>query len=138
MRFDQKNWIHRCEHNMKELDYYRNQHIAAMSQSESGNVQDSAALRGKYGDLVNEKSLQKDQEVLVNDPSSNAADAMNQHYMSALRKYEAIKDEYDALRKRYDDLISSHSSTVNKVSQFLRPLVSLITAPGFLWKTFFF
>ena len=40
---------------------------------------------------------------------------MNQHYLSALRKYEAVKDEYDALRKRYDDLISSHSSAVNKV-----------------------
>lgn len=105
---------------MKELDYYRNQHIAAMNQTETGSVQESAALRGKYGDLVNEKSLQKDQEVLVTDPTANAADAMNQHYMSALRKYEAIKDEYDALRKRYDDLISTHTSAVNKVSLFIR------------------
>ena len=118
---------------MKELEYYRSQHIAAMSQSESTSVQESAALRGKYGDLVNDKqrlanevqALQKEvtelrcqnQEVLVTDSGGNAAaDAMNQHYLSALRKYEAIKEEYDSLRKRYDDLISSHSSAVNKVS----------------------
>jgi hypothetical protein len=35
--------------------------------------------------------------------------------MTALRKYEAVKDEYDSLRKRYDDLISSHTSAVNKL-----------------------
>lgn len=81
-------------------------------------------------DLVNDKQrldrevqvLQKEvselrcqnQEVLV--PDASNSDTMNQHYLSALRKYEAVKDEYDALRKRYDDLISSHSSAVNKVS----------------------
>jgi predicted nuclease with TOPRIM domain len=122
----------RCEHTMKELEYYRSQHIAAMSQPESTSVQESSALRGKYSDLVNDKqrldrevqALQKEvtelrcqnQEVHVGDPGGNAADAMNQHYLSALRKYEAMKDEYDSLRKRYDDLISSHSSAVNKVS----------------------
>lgn len=119
---------------MKELEYYRSQHIAAMSQSESTSVQESSALRGKYSDLVNDKqrldrevqALQKEvselrcqnQEVLVTDSGGNS-DAMNQHYLSALRKYEAIKDEYDTLRKRYDDVISSHSSAVNKVSWIL-------------------
>lgn len=118
---------------MKELEYYRNQQM--MSQSESAAVQDStsssAGLRGKYSDLMSDKqrldrevqALQKEvtelrcqnPEVVVVDPQSNA-DALNQHYLSALRKYEAIKDEYDSLRKRYDDLISSHSSAVNKVS----------------------
>lgn len=113
---------------MKELEYYRGQHIAVMNQLEATS-QESSALRGKYGDLVNDKqrldrevqALQKEvselrcqnQEVLVSDASNS--DTMNQHYLSALRKYEAVKDEYDALRKRYDDLISSHSSAVNKV-----------------------
>ncbi|XP_061936593.1 disks large homolog 5 isoform X5 [Apis cerana] len=113
---------------MKELEYYRGQHIAVMNQLEATS-QESSALRGKYGDLVNDKqrldrevqALQKEvselrcqnQEVLVSDASNS--DTMNQHYLSALRKYEAVKDEYDALRKRYDDLISSHSSAVNKL-----------------------
>lgn len=113
---------------MKELEYYRGQHRAAMNQLEA-TAQESSTLRGKYSDMINDKqrsdrevqALQKEvselrcqnQEVLVTDASNT--DAMNQHYLSALRKYEAIKDEYDSLRKRYDDLISSHSSTVNKV-----------------------
>ncbi|XP_054004564.1 disks large homolog 5 isoform X4 [Hylaeus anthracinus] len=120
--------IRRCEHTMKELEYYRGQHIPVMNQLEA-TAQESTALRGKYGDLVNDKqrldrevqALQKEvselrcqnQEVLVSDASNS--DTMNQHYLSALRKYEAVKDEYDALRKRYDDLISSHSSAVNKL-----------------------
>ncbi|XP_024942824.1 disks large homolog 5 isoform X5 [Cephus cinctus] len=128
LRHKHSDTIRRCEHTMKELEYYRGQHIAVMNQLEATS-QESAALRGKYSDLANDKqrldrevqALQKEvtelrcqnQEVLVSDASN--ADAMNQHYLSALRKYEAIKDEYDSLRKRYDDLISSHSSAVNKL-----------------------
>jgi hypothetical protein len=53
------------------------------------------------------------QDVIVSE--SGTSDALNQHYINALRKYEAVKDEYDSLRKRYDDLISSHTSAVNKL-----------------------
>lgn len=115
---------------MKELEYYRAQHIAVMNQLEATS-QESSALRAKYSDLVNDKQrLERDvqtlqqelselqrlqnQEVLVPDAAGN--DTMNQHYLSALRKYEAINDEYDSLRKRYDDLIATHSAAVNKVS----------------------
>ncbi|XP_012134885.1 MAGUK family member discs large 5 isoform X4 [Megachile rotundata] len=128
LRHKHSDTIRRCEHTMKELEYYRGQHIAVMNQLEATS-QESSALRGKYGDLVNDKqrldrevqALQKEvsdlrcqnQEVLVSDASNS--DTMNQHYLSALRKYDAVKDEYDALRKRYDDLISSHSSAVNKL-----------------------
>ncbi|XP_006569216.1 disks large homolog 5 isoform X3 [Apis mellifera] len=128
LRHKHSDTIRRCEHTMKELEYYRGQHIAVMNQLEATS-QESSALRGKYGDLVNDKqrldrevqALQKEvselrcqnQEVLVSDAGNS--DTMNQHYLSALRKYEAVKDEYDALRKRYDDLISSHSSAVNKL-----------------------
>lgn len=115
---------------MKELEYYRGQHIAVMNQLEATS-QESSALRAKYSDLANDKqrldrevqTLQKElselqriqnQDVLVSDAAGN--DPMNQHYLSALRKYEAVKDEYDSLRKRYDDLIASHSSAVNKAS----------------------
>lgn len=114
---------------MKELEYYRGQHIAVMNQLEATS-QESSALRAKYSDLANDKqrldrevqTLQKElselQRIQNQDVLSDAAgnDAMNQHYLSALRKYEAVKDEYDSLRKRYDDLIASHSSAVNKAS----------------------
>ncbi|KZC04634.1 Disks large like protein 5, partial [Dufourea novaeangliae] len=129
LRHKHSDTIRRCEHTMKELEYYRGQHIPVMNQLEATS-QESSALRGKYGDLINDKqrldrevqALQKEvselrsqnQEVLVSDATNS--DTMNQHYLSALRKYEAVKDEYDALRKRYDDLISSHSSAVNKAS----------------------
>jgi regulator of replication initiation timing len=125
-----KIYIYRCKHTMKELEYYRAQHIAVMNQLEATS-QDSSTLRAKYSDLVNDKQrLERDvqtlqqelselqriqnQEVLVSDAAGN--DTMNQHYLSALRKYEAIKDEYDSLRKRYDDLIATHSAAVNKVT----------------------
>ncbi|GLG94080.1 Uncharacterized protein GBIM_01355, partial [Gryllus bimaculatus] len=49
------------------------------------------------------------------DGEANAGDSLNQHYINALRNYEALKDEYDSLRKRYDDLVSSHSSAVTKL-----------------------
>ncbi|XP_014609280.1 PREDICTED: disks large homolog 5 isoform X4 [Polistes canadensis] len=128
LRHKHSDTVRRCEHTMKELEYYRGQHIAVMNQLEATS-QESSALRGKYGDLVNDKQrldrevqvLQKEvselrcqnQEALV--PDTNNGDAMNQHYLSALRRYEAIKDDYDSLRKRYDDLITSHSSVVNKL-----------------------
>ncbi|XP_072743458.1 disks large homolog 5 isoform X5 [Anoplolepis gracilipes] len=129
LRHKHSDTIRRCEHTMKELEYYRGQHIAVMNQLEATS-QESSALRAKYSDLANDKqrldrevqTLQKElselqriqnQDVLVSDAAGN--DAMNQHYLSALRKYEAVKDEYDSLRKRYDDLIASHSSTVNKL-----------------------
>ncbi|KAL6434628.1 hypothetical protein ACFW04_006164 [Cataglyphis niger] len=129
LRHKHSDTIRRCEHTMKELEYYRGQHIAVMNQLEATS-QESSALRAKYSDLANDKqrldrevqTLQKElselqriqnQDVLVADAASN--DAMNQHYLSALRKYEAVKDEYDSLRKRYDDLIASHSSAVNKL-----------------------
>ncbi|XP_020294880.1 disks large homolog 5-like isoform X3 [Pseudomyrmex gracilis] len=127
LRHKHSDTMRRCEH-MKELEYYRAQHIAVMSQLEATS-QESSTLRAKYGDLANDKqrldrevqTLQKElselrlqnQEVLVSE--ATGSDAMNQHYLSALRKYEAIKDDYDSLRKRYDDLISSHSSAVNKL-----------------------
>ncbi|EFN86554.1 Disks large-like protein 5 [Harpegnathos saltator] len=124
LRHKHSDTIRRCEHTMKELEYYRGQHIAVMNQLEAAS-QESSALRGKYGDLANDKqrldrevqTLQKElselriqnQEVLVSDAAGND---MNQHYPPALRKYDAVKDEYDSLRKRYDDLIASHSSAL--------------------------
>lgn len=111
---------------MKELEYYRGQHIAVMNQLEAAS-QESSALRGKYGDLASDKqrldrevqTLQKElSELRLQNQEVLVSDGNDQHYLSALRKYEAVKDEYDSLRKRYDDLIASHSSAVNKASSW--------------------
>ncbi|XP_067206237.1 disks large homolog 5 isoform X2 [Linepithema humile] len=128
LRHKHSETMRRCEHTMKELEYYRGQHIAVMNQLEATS-QENSALRAKYGDLANDKqrldrevqTFQKElselQRIQNQEVLSDAAgnDSMNQHYLSALRKYEAVKDEYDSLRKRYDDLIASHSSAVNKL-----------------------
>lgn len=39
---------------MKEMEYYRNQHHAAMSQLEAA-AQESSTLRSKYSELVSDK-----------------------------------------------------------------------------------
>lgn len=127
--------IRRCDHTMKELEYYRGEHRGAVSQLESV-TQESTSLRGKCAELIAEKqraereaqNLQKfleeqrkeilelrraQQEVIGTDSGVN--EALNQHYMSTLRKYEVVKDDYDSLRKRFDDLIGTHSMAVNKL-----------------------
>ncbi|XP_057327703.1 disks large homolog 5 isoform X5 [Microplitis mediator] len=128
LRHKHSDTVRRNEHTMKELEYYRGQHIAAMNQLEAAS-QETSALRGKYSDLINDKqrldrevqALQKEvtelrcqnQECLVVD--SGNSDAINQHYVSLLRKYEALKDDYESLRKRHEDLLSAHSSLKNKL-----------------------
>lgn len=116
--------VRRCEHTMKELEYYRGQHHAAMAQLEAA-AQETSSLRTKYGELVADKQrLDREitelrsnccnqQEVIGSETGAN--DTLNQHYITARNKYEAIKDEYDSLRKRYDDLITSHSTAVDKL-----------------------
>lgn len=118
-----------CDHTSKELDYYRNQHRAAMNQLEAS-AQESSALRVKYGELAAEKQRlereiqnlhqdvsvlqsQEQQEIINND--TNTTDPVNQHYVTISRKFESLKDEYDTLRKRHDDVLTSHTAAVNKI-----------------------
>lgn len=42
-------------------------------------------------------------------------ETIRRHYHSAIRKYEALKEEYDFLHKRYADLVTTHSSVVFKL-----------------------
>lgn len=42
-------------------------------------------------------------------------EAVNQMYITAIQKYEAVKDDYDSLHNRYADLIASHSSAMSKL-----------------------
>ncbi|KAB7496651.1 Disks large-like protein 5 [Armadillidium nasatum] len=45
----------------------------------------------------------------------DSGEAINQLYITTLRKYEALKDECDSFRKRYTDIASSHSNNISKL-----------------------
>ena len=56
--------IRRCDHTMKELEYYRGQHRAAMSQLEAATAE-SSTLRAKYSEIAAEKlRLERDMQTL--------------------------------------------------------------------------
>ncbi|XP_063844799.1 disks large homolog 5-like isoform X5 [Scylla paramamosain] len=124
------------ENTLKDVDYYRKQERAAYTALQN--------LRMQYEEVVAEKqklerevtSLQtimeddrkeiadlrrqqqkvrfplKRQEAITQEGSG---EAINQLYMTTMRKYEAIKDEYDSIRKRYSDLVASHSNNISKL-----------------------
>ncbi|KAK8726703.1 hypothetical protein OTU49_010006, partial [Cherax quadricarinatus] len=124
------------ENTMKEVDYYRKQERAAYTALQK--------LRMQYEEVVAEKqklerevtSLQtimeddrkeiadlrrqqqkvrfplKRQEAITQEGSG---EAINQLYMTTMRKYEAIKDEYDSIRKSYSELVASHSNNISKL-----------------------
>ncbi|KAL1464032.1 hypothetical protein WDU94_003716 [Cyamophila willieti] len=46
--------VRRGDHTLKELEYYRGQHQAAMAQLEAA-AQESSSLRSKYSDLISDK-----------------------------------------------------------------------------------
>ncbi|XP_066956131.1 disks large homolog 5 isoform X2 [Macrobrachium rosenbergii] len=119
------------ENTLKEVDYYKKQERAAYTALQN--------LRMQYEEVVAEKqklerevtSLQtimeddrkeiadlrrQQQETVIEAMSQEGSgEAINQLYMTTMRKYEAIKDEYDSIRKRYSDLVASHSNNISKL-----------------------
>lgn len=49
------------------------------------------------------------------DNNSSGGSSLNQHYLTALRKYEEIKDDYEALRNKHKDLLAHHSAAVDNL-----------------------
>ncbi|KAK4296064.1 hypothetical protein Pmani_031414 [Petrolisthes manimaculis] len=115
------------ENTMKEVDYYRKQERAAYTALQN--------LRMQYEEVVAEKQkLEREVtslQTIMEDDRKEIADlrrqqqeaitqegsgeAINQLYMTTMRKYEAIKEEYDSIRKRYSDLVASHSNNISKL-----------------------
>ena len=54
---------------------------------------------------------------------NGSAEAINQLYLQALRKYEALKDDHDSLRKRHTDVISQYSAAASKLELSQVPFV---------------
>lgn len=115
------------ENTLKEVDYYKKQERAAYTALQN--------LRMQYEEVVAEKQkLEREVtslQTIMEDDRKEIADlrrqqqeamsqegsgeAINQLYMTTMRKYEAIKDEYDSIRKRYSDLVASHSNNISKL-----------------------
>ncbi|KAG0712641.1 Disks large 5 [Chionoecetes opilio] len=115
------------ENTLKDVDYYRKQERAAYTALQN--------LRMQYEEVVAEKQkLEREVtslQTIMEDDRKEIADlrrqqqeaitqegsgeAINQLYMTTMRKYEAIKDEYDSIRKRYSDLVASHSNNISKL-----------------------
>ncbi|KAK8726702.1 hypothetical protein OTU49_010006 [Cherax quadricarinatus] len=115
------------ENTMKEVDYYRKQERAAYTALQK--------LRMQYEEVVAEKQkLEREVtslQTIMEDDRKEIADlrrqqqeaitqegsgeAINQLYMTTMRKYEAIKDEYDSIRKSYSELVASHSNNISKL-----------------------
>ncbi|KAM3956975.1 LOW QUALITY PROTEIN: MAGUK family member discs large 5 [Aphomia sociella] len=102
----------RCEHVMKELEYVRGQHRAAMNQLEVS-AQEASSLRGKCSDLLSDKQrLEREVQHLQQNSSSEGSPDTVVH---TIRKYEVLKDEFECYQKRYEDLIEKHNATFEKL-----------------------
>ncbi|GAB6028550.1 hypothetical protein CHUAL_002693 [Chamberlinius hualienensis] len=124
----------RYDNAFKECEFYRMQHKLVLSKLDQ-HQNEALTLKAQCNEVLADKhrleqevtNLQKfreedrkevsdlrrqQQEVMDENGSS---EAINQMYIAALRKYEAVKDDYDSFRKRYADLIVSHSSATNKL-----------------------
>ncbi|XP_074038201.1 MAGUK family member discs large 5 isoform X1 [Leptinotarsa decemlineata] len=97
----------RCDHALSDLDYYREQHRAVMNQLEVSS-QDSASLRTKYAELLNEnKQLQAENQRLCQelaDRNGNASEALFMSHSQALSKLELAQDENARLAKQCEVL----------------------------------
>ncbi|XP_060804907.1 disks large homolog 5 [Amyelois transitella] len=99
----------RCDHVMKELEYVRGQHRAAMNQLEVS-AQEANSLRGKYNDLLNDNQrLEREVQHLQQGNTDGSPDLRH-----TLGKYEALKEEFECYQKRYEDLIEKHNATLEK------------------------
>ncbi|CAG0884142.1 unnamed protein product [Darwinula stevensoni] len=124
----------RCESMSKDCEYLRKQGQEAMSKLEAANS-NVHALRAQVNDLVAnrdrleqevaslQKSREEDQKEAVElrrqhqaaMKENGSAETINQLYLQALRKYEALKDDHDSLRKRHTDVISQYSAAASKL-----------------------
>ncbi|XP_063983866.1 disks large homolog 5-like isoform X4 [Diachasmimorpha longicaudata] len=132
--------MRRCDHTMKELDYYCGQHIVAMNQLEATS-QESSALLGTYGDLVSDKqrldrevqALQKELELAHEEAARfkkqyeealqerNAAfrekNGLKQQCTSAIRQWDIAMRERNEYREALSKVQQQHEDAVKEINQ---------------------
>ncbi|KAJ8978068.1 hypothetical protein NQ317_000626 [Molorchus minor] len=118
----------RCDHALSDLDYYREQHRAVMNQLEVSS-QDSASLRTKYAELLNEnKQLQAENQRLMrelHEHNGNTSDALYMSHTQALSKLEMAQDENARLTKQCDLLGQERAAAQRDCAGLKQQLVKL-------------
>ncbi|VEN54343.1 unnamed protein product, partial [Callosobruchus maculatus] len=118
----------RCDHALSDLDYYREQHRAVMNQLEVSS-QDSASLRTKYTELLNEnKQLQAENQRLLKELSEhngNASEALFVSHTQALSKLEVAQDENARLIKQCEALGQERGAAQRDIAGLKQQLVKL-------------
>ncbi|XP_050299121.1 disks large homolog 5 [Anthonomus grandis grandis] len=115
----------RCDH---DLDYYREQHRAVMNQLEVSS-QDSASLRNKYTELINEnKQLRDENQRLLKElteHNGNASEALFMSHSQALSKLEVAQDENARLIKQCEVMGQERGAAQRDVQGLRQQLVKL-------------
>ncbi|KAJ8967605.1 hypothetical protein NQ314_002723 [Rhamnusium bicolor] len=118
----------RCDHALSDLDYYREQHRAVMNQLEVSS-QDSASLRNKYTELLNEnKQLQSENQRLCKElleRNGNTSDALFMSHTQALSKLEVAQDENARLAKQCEVLGQERGAAQRDCAGLKQQLVKL-------------
>ncbi|XP_057658285.1 disks large homolog 5 [Diorhabda carinulata] len=118
----------RCDLALSDLDYYREQHRAVMNQLEVSS-QDSASLRTKYAELLNEnKQLQAENQRLckeLTERNGNASESLFMSHSQALSKLEIAQDENSRLLKQCELLSQERAQAQRDVVGFKQQLVKI-------------
>lgn len=118
----------RCDLALSDLDYYREQHRAVMNQLEVSS-QDSASLRTKYTELLNEnKQLQAENQRLckeLTERNGNASESLFMSHSQALSKLEIAQDENSRLLKQCELLSQERAQAQRDVVGFKQQLVKI-------------
>ncbi|XP_037038795.1 disks large homolog 5 isoform X2 [Bradysia coprophila] len=112
LRVQQNDSKLRMEHIMEQLEFYREQYMAAMNQVEQS-AQEGTSLRTKYTDLSNENvrlqqrnhHLEKKLSRFVESMKDNSVkDNGNSQACAFVEQYNDLKKKYDLVRVEYDKL----------------------------------
>ncbi|XP_072384932.1 disks large homolog 5 isoform X2 [Diabrotica undecimpunctata] len=118
----------RCDLALSDLDYYREQHRAVMNQLEVSS-QDSASLRTKYAELLNEnKQLQAENQRLCKElaeRNGNATESLFMSHSQALSKLEIAQDENSRLVKQCEVLGQERAQAQRDVAGLKQQLVKI-------------
>lgn len=133
LRVQQNDSKLRMEHIMEQLEFYREQYMAAMNQVEQS-AQEGTSLRTKYTDLSNENvrlqqrnhHLEKKLSRFVESMKDNSVkDNGNSQTCAFVEQYNELKKKYDVTRVEYDKVTTEMEKCKKMCSDLSRDRNSL-------------
>ncbi len=133
LRVQQNDSKLRMEHIMEQLEFYREQYMAAMNQVEQS-AQEGTSLRTKYTDLSNENvrlqqrnhHLEKKLSRFVESMKDNSVkENGNSQTCAFVEQYNDLKKKYDMTRVEYDKITSEMEKCKKVCSDLSRDRNSL-------------